>query len=152
MASLQVVKSWNTLSLLIAAWEGRAEDCENLEKRRKATVPSGGRGFCTLVSVCMSWLFVRTQMWVKRCMFKHPHVSRNFMPSNAFVMSELNFVPSNTIWIWSPMHYLRIKGEEDAVCTNQMVNAIQSKHKMRVFILGTGMKKYYWSGKWVIGN
>lgn len=133
--------SWNTLTLLIAAWEGRAEDCENLEKRRKVAGPSGGRGFCTLVSVCINWLFVHTEMGVKWCMFKHPCVSHNFMQSNAFVMSEVNFEPSNTTWMWSPMHYPRIKGEEDTVCTNQMVNAIQTKHKTCVFILGTGMKK-----------
>lgn len=63
------------------------------------------------------------------------------MQSNAFVMSEVNFEPSNTTWMWSPMHYLRIKGEEDTVCTKKMVNAIQTKHKTCVFILGTGMKK-----------
>lgn len=150
MASLQVVRSWNTLPLLIAAWEGRAEDCENLEKWRKATVPSSGRGFRTLVSVCINCLLVHTQTWVKWCVLKHPPVSHNLMASNAFVMSEVNFEPNSTRWIWSPMRYPRIKGKEDTLYTNQMVNTVQSKHKICVFILG--MKKYYWSGKCVIRN
>lgn len=151
MALLQA-RSWNTSPLLIAEREGRADGCENLEKRRKVTAPSGERRFCMLVSLCVNWLFVHTQMPVKWCMLKRCHVSHSFMGSNAFVMGGMNFEAKSTMWMWSPMHYPRIKREETTVCTIQMVDTIGSKHKMCVFIWGIGMEEYYGSGKWMIRN
>lgn len=152
MALLQVARSWNTSPLLVAEREVRAKDCENLEKRRKVAAPSGERRFCMLVSLCVNWLFVHTQVPVKWCMLKHCHASHSFMGSSAFVMSEVNFEDSSTTWMWSPMHCPRIKTEETTVCTIQMVNTVGSKHKMCVFILGVGMEKHCRSGKWVMRN